>query len=434
LLKSYVDAINKGVAPTISDAWESVVEMECSVAVEESVAAYRKKFLSCVELPAEPATLGSAHSEARNVAVKAFSERSVGADLDKYTEKLQNRLQQEYDRLCNDNIEASSKWCSGLVKELSNPIESKLKGGAYKKYDEFDSDRVTFRTQYFEKAKGPCKNTIYADYIEKKLTTAALKISMQAEMDYTSERSQLMSNLESAERRLVMTKLEYEKEKAALREQTENALRQHAEVVGREKALKEQFAEIQRRSDNLDAIYARFELEKKELQQRLDAQLQKAMDAERKMMEYRYDAEKEKLQLRDSIAKLASDVSPRVDMPEDVLNLSEEIKILRRNLEQAHSRIAELEVALSSPEKSTAKGKLSKSSSIEGKKIKSLLSEKTELEIKVAQLNRQVNESSSMREASVKAAMTGFGMWLCLQGLYWHFHPNLSLAICMQRL
>eukprot|EP00854_Cymbomonas_tetramitiformis_P005191 gene5191-6316_t len=77
MLHCFVDAINNGAVPTISTAWQNVVEMECRRATEVAETAYRNAF-DTSKLPPDEAALSAAHAKAMKLAQGVFEDTAVG--------------------------------------------------------------------------------------------------------------------------------------------------------------------------------------------------------------------------------------------------------------------------------------------------------------------------------------------------------------------
>ena len=143
LARSYVDAINSGGVPTISSAWERVVESQCSDAADKAIAEYEKLMRSAQSSSGAPSSsvrngllvleqdkLLDAHQEACTKAealydketVQTISESSVKASR-QYQSTLREEIRNSWARLCTANERASKDLCTELIRRLERKRE-----------------------------------------------------------------------------------------------------------------------------------------------------------------------------------------------------------------------------------------------------------------------------------------------------------------------
>jgi hypothetical protein len=138
LSASYVDAINSGGVPTISNAWERVVESQCSEAGEQAFNEYQSYMRSAqkptssesrhvrngIQVVDSPSLLKS-HSLAKEAAevkydqatVQTISETSLAMSR-KVKVQLRDDIQHAWLRIVNANERASSDLCNDVLKTL----------------------------------------------------------------------------------------------------------------------------------------------------------------------------------------------------------------------------------------------------------------------------------------------------------------------------
>ncbi len=143
LARSYVDAINAGGVPTISSAWDRVVEAQCSDAADAAFLAYQTGMRAAQSARDAPASavrngvrvlehdaLYSAHvaalAEAERVyeteTVQTVSEASVKASRT-YKANLREDTRRAWDRVAAANARASKDLCGDLIKRLDRARE-----------------------------------------------------------------------------------------------------------------------------------------------------------------------------------------------------------------------------------------------------------------------------------------------------------------------
>ena len=165
LADAYVAALNSGGTPTISSAWDRVVDTQCSDAVDSAVAAYvsnmhaalaaaaakataaaasagdasRLQFNGSTARPApvyaaestivEEESVHEAHSAASLAAMTAFAAAAV-QDSEKtpqYEARLRVALEEAHSRLRRANDDASSAWCLELLEQLHSRLGTAMR-------------------------------------------------------------------------------------------------------------------------------------------------------------------------------------------------------------------------------------------------------------------------------------------------------------------
>lgn len=144
LARSYVDAINSGGVPTISSAWERVVESQCSDAADKAVAEYASR-MRAAQSPGSSSSgsgvrngllvltqsrLLDAHQDAMSAAealydrdtVQTISESSVKASR-QYQATLRGEIRDAWVRIDGANERASRDLCTDLIKRLERERE-----------------------------------------------------------------------------------------------------------------------------------------------------------------------------------------------------------------------------------------------------------------------------------------------------------------------
>ncbi len=102
LAQSYVNAINKGVIPTVETAWTYVCKSECTKALHGALDKYDAGMRE-LKTPAEEAELRSCHRFARKAAVDLFGRGSVGQIAQEYMKELLAKVKQKYEGAKGEN-------------------------------------------------------------------------------------------------------------------------------------------------------------------------------------------------------------------------------------------------------------------------------------------------------------------------------------------
>eukprot|EP00741_Cyanophora_paradoxa_P011792 tig00020563_g11396.t1 len=421
LVRAYVEAINRGATPSIQGAWEAVVEIECQGAVGAAVKAYRAAMEAAVggRLPVDPPELHAAHVQGKQAGNRAFAQHAVGgeADLDRHRGTLKARYAEEYDVFVSQNEDDSIRLCKRLLTELSGALEQRLAAASYESYAQFDADRLALRELYLAQARGPAKYVAYGDWVEPKMSEAALKLSLQAEAATVAERTRLREAAEGAERRLLDATIAFEREKAALKEEREAVERRLAEAAGKEAAAREALAEARRQQEagaaDWRGLLERSDGEKRELQRRLEGVQERLVEAERRLVEARFEFEREKLQLREQ-ALAAGPGSPGAAGAEE----------LRKQLEEAQLRAIQLQAQVDvfkgkrreEPPSKASKQAASAAETAKIEKLKARFAEEkaalnAEWEAKLsaarAQADEERREAKREKEEAVRVACAG---------------------------
>lgn len=121
LVESYTNAINQGGVPTLSTAWDSISQEECSAAFEGAVRLYENEMDVCCgksELPIESKRLQDLHEQKKAEALRFYKHRAVGAATGDFMDKVDARISELLTEYVELNYFQSSESCSRMLETL----------------------------------------------------------------------------------------------------------------------------------------------------------------------------------------------------------------------------------------------------------------------------------------------------------------------------
>ncbi|XP_013397727.1 guanylate-binding protein 1-like [Lingula anatina] len=162
LAETYVQAINSGAVPCIGTAVETMMQVECQRALEESVKHYRKTMENNTvpNMPLFVHELSSLHKQANEETLGVYKGIAVFDAEGNYQTKLEEQLLAIYDEYVQNNIEASRRKCKSILQNAYSNIASKIQAGHYTGaggYEEYQADYQKLKEIYANtERKGPC--------------------------------------------------------------------------------------------------------------------------------------------------------------------------------------------------------------------------------------------------------------------------------------
>ncbi|XP_013400986.1 uncharacterized protein LOC106166866 [Lingula anatina] len=175
LAETYVQAINSGAVPCIGTAVETMMQVECQRALEESVKHYRKTMekTTVPNMPLFLHELSSLHEQANEEALRVYKGIAVFDAEGIFHTKLQEQLLSIYDDFVQKNKEASRKKCKSILQNAYADIASNIQAGHYAVkggYKKYQADYQKVKEIYANtQRKGPCADEELARFNEAKI-------------------------------------------------------------------------------------------------------------------------------------------------------------------------------------------------------------------------------------------------------------------------
>jgi prefoldin subunit 5 len=145
MCRSFTDAINRGVAPSIRSTWTMLSQGQCITAMETALQAYKARAVLNT-LPVQQDTLTDVLRMAREVANAEYQVKAFGDEMSLYASKLQDVIDQEEQVLKENNKSALTRVISSNFEALSLSVENASSFEKFKK--QYDGARDAFLSKY----------------------------------------------------------------------------------------------------------------------------------------------------------------------------------------------------------------------------------------------------------------------------------------------
>jgi len=145
LCRAFLEAINKGAAPSIRSTWALLSQGQCIAAMESALAVYKQKAV-LPTLPVQQGTLVDVLRLAREVANAEYCVKAFGDEMPLYSSKLQAVLDQEDQALQDKNKAALTRYIQSSLEALSLGVENT--GSFEKVKKQYDGVRDAFLAKY----------------------------------------------------------------------------------------------------------------------------------------------------------------------------------------------------------------------------------------------------------------------------------------------
>ena len=98
LVKSYVDAINKGAIPSIENSWAYICRNECQKALDQAYDIFEKTLQeeTATEGPLYEEELKDKYHTAKRAAIEFFTKTAVGDIKPTFMEQLKEKMKQKF--------------------------------------------------------------------------------------------------------------------------------------------------------------------------------------------------------------------------------------------------------------------------------------------------------------------------------------------------
>ncbi|KAK7159589.1 hypothetical protein R3I94_005819 [Phoxinus phoxinus] len=133
LAEVYVEAIRSGKVPCLENAVVSLAKIQNVRAVEQALESYMTEMLSMAQLPMDPADLSNVHTVAEKKAIEGFITMSFNDNDQIYQQELMRKIHNEYEDMCQQNLQASHMQCETVLCEVFDTLEKGISDGLYLK-------------------------------------------------------------------------------------------------------------------------------------------------------------------------------------------------------------------------------------------------------------------------------------------------------------
>jgi len=169
LTRNYVKAINEGGVPTISTAWENVVQREAQRALSIASNHYRERVKEHLHEVVEQEEFHSLHENAQASAIALFRKKCVGSTPQhiQFEDDLYKLTETTYKSFQDDNYKKSTEKCQRIMRNLLQELHQSISSGSIQTYDQLEVAWDTTRKQYDSSASGPARESVKSNSLEK---------------------------------------------------------------------------------------------------------------------------------------------------------------------------------------------------------------------------------------------------------------------------
>eukprot|EP00347_Sterkiella_histriomuscorum_P006351 403353091 len=163
LADSYVQAINSDAVPTITTAWERVIDGEIKRVYDQACDQLNSYIQEVViqRFPLEEPELKQLMREAKTKSLQMLNSLTIANSppekLIEMREAFDEKLDQVYDIIQQNNYQASEKDCEDLFLKFHEQIRQKINLNEFQDFKQLTSDWDILRKFYKDNAKGPAK-------------------------------------------------------------------------------------------------------------------------------------------------------------------------------------------------------------------------------------------------------------------------------------
>ena len=193
LLEQYVSAINKNTVPTISTAWERVVDSQLKDFYNGAMNIYKREFAGKFELPVDMETIRVHDREARIQAVEHLDGfMSNSTTVGKFREirrTLYGKMDEMYEAVIFENENLSKQVSQNAAKAAIRIVEDKIMtSDTFEWYPQAWKDA---QAAYNEEAAEPLKAKIGFDYFTHASAELADEIINRQQLRFRKESNDL---------------------------------------------------------------------------------------------------------------------------------------------------------------------------------------------------------------------------------------------------
>lgn len=215
LCEQYISAICEGGVPTITSAWEEVMQQECEHACDRALEAYDLEIerqmvarTSGFELDA----LVDVHARALKMALQVFQQRAGGDNSGAYQERVEAALIERFNRLAADNYARSEKQCLSTLNSLHGSlIAPKLVEGSEGYLESIDGpftslkeDLAVLSTSYQKSPStaGPAKGAVLAAFYDNEVLEAVRWMTQRLEEEHEAKVDDVQAKMAVVQQKL----------------------------------------------------------------------------------------------------------------------------------------------------------------------------------------------------------------------------------------
>jgi hypothetical protein len=302
MVEKYVEAINNGAVPTISTAWEHLVETECQTAFEAAWSLFEealRKFLFDPEIANEAKAMEDLYHILKNIRDKTLEKYNMMTasferhpKVQEYKEKLKEYLDQKEDQVFQKNEEMAQGHNEELISELAALMTENLSKGFYgeERIELYCNDFNEMATQFDLQARGVNKTRTLIAFLgqfnRKSLASVTAVLSkrirqLEAQLSASGSKDSLLeqelkakiAELQNAQKiyEESVQKLRSDKEKLnATIAQLEREKNQNKEFSSQVQELKIKNVTLEKKEEDNSKEKQKLEVEIKELNERIN--------------------------------------------------------------------------------------------------------------------------------------------------------------------
>jgi hypothetical protein len=175
MVGKFLDSINSGGVPTISTAWEHLVDSECREAKERAKELYEAAIAHNLSNENHPKTLEDLHTILKNVRDASIEKYNImTAKLDKteyvtiYKDELKDSFDQTEQKIFEINENLAQAHNVELLRDISTNIKLDVTSGTYSRENAhvFVQDFFNFLEKYNAESTGLTKNRSLIDFLK----------------------------------------------------------------------------------------------------------------------------------------------------------------------------------------------------------------------------------------------------------------------------
>ena len=274
LTEQYISAISEGGVPTITSAWNEVMQKECEDATvaalkvyDNEIEAQAKKRVAALELN----SLVDLHAKAMKLALASFASRAGGKEAVEYQGKLETTLLSKFNDLAANNFAKSEEQCSLAIKGLYKTlVEPKLENGmaGYLEatdgpYASLQSDLNMLSSNYrvSASATGPAKGAAIAALYDRDVLEAVRGISARLDEQNETKLAQISEKMKEVKVKLAGVEAREKVYNESIEKQREEAMvlttknmQLQQQNVATEKRVTQVLEELQQRTNRVSEL------------------------------------------------------------------------------------------------------------------------------------------------------------------------------------
>ncbi|KAK3607898.1 hypothetical protein CHS0354_036724 [Potamilus streckersoni] len=289
LVETYVDTIQSGNIPCMERAIDAMAKIENTKAVQAALDHYKTRMQASVQLPTNFVDeLSRVHLTCDREAIEIFMFMSILDEKQESQKKLQDYIEEEYEKFCDLNRRASKEKCCHILTELTAPLSQSMAEGMYNKpggYQEYIRDRERALLQYRQASgKGIMAEDALGDFLRERDSEAeAILASDKALTEAERKRAEEERTAEISEQKARAAEEERMRQEQVQQDQLESyqrnlellqqkMLEEKKNLIAENERLLEQKLQEQERAvkDELEKVVKSREQEIRELREQIE--------------------------------------------------------------------------------------------------------------------------------------------------------------------